>query len=150
MAYDKWPGAPDPGCARWQPGYPHPGHVPQDLVRAPADFAPSGRARQQSDPEALTARRVRNDSRYRVTDVRLQVEGLNADRQPVGRTFAWALVCSFRSGMSSRRPRAAGCRSSFWRSRWTGSAPGWGIEPVLLNSLLRTAPGPGIRAGPRL
>jgi len=35
--------------------------------------------------------RVHNDSRYRVTDVRLQVEGLNADGQPVGRTFAWAL-----------------------------------------------------------
>ena len=35
--------------------------------------------------------RVHNDSRFRVTDVRLQVEGLNADGQPVGRTFAWAL-----------------------------------------------------------
>jgi len=35
--------------------------------------------------------RVHNDSGYRVTDVRLQVEGLNADGQPVGRTFAWAL-----------------------------------------------------------
>src|SRR5437870_4035411 len=29
------------------------------------------------------------------------------------------------SGMSSRRPRAAGCRSSWWRSRLTGSAQGW-------------------------
>jgi hypothetical protein len=35
--------------------------------------------------------RVHNDSRFRVTDVRLQVEGLDADGQPVGRTFAWAL-----------------------------------------------------------
>ena len=35
--------------------------------------------------------RVHNDSRYRVTDVRLHVEGFNADGQPVGRTFAWAL-----------------------------------------------------------
>ncbi len=35
--------------------------------------------------------RVRNPSHVRVTDVRLQVEGLDADGQPVGRTFAWAL-----------------------------------------------------------
>lgn len=35
--------------------------------------------------------RVHNDSRFRVTDVRLQVDGLDADGQPVGRTFAWAL-----------------------------------------------------------
>ena len=35
--------------------------------------------------------RVHNDSRFRVTDVRLQVEGLDANTQPVGRTFAWAL-----------------------------------------------------------
>ena len=35
--------------------------------------------------------RVHNASRFRVTDVRLQVEGLNADGQPVGRAFAWAL-----------------------------------------------------------
>jgi hypothetical protein len=35
--------------------------------------------------------RVHNDTGFRVTDVRLQVEGLDADRHPVGRTFAWAL-----------------------------------------------------------
>jgi hypothetical protein len=34
--------------------------------------------------------RVRNGSRFRVTDVRLQVEGLDADGQPVGRMFVWA------------------------------------------------------------
>ena len=46
----------------------------------------------ETDP--VTSRiegRVHNDSRFRVTDVRLQVEGLNADGQPVGRAFAWAL-----------------------------------------------------------
>jgi hypothetical protein len=35
--------------------------------------------------------RVSNSSRVRVTDVRLQVEGLDAGGQPVGRTFAWAI-----------------------------------------------------------
>ena len=34
---------------------------------------------------------VFNDSPYRVTDVRLQVEGLDADHHPVGRTLAWAI-----------------------------------------------------------
>ena len=33
---------------------------------------------------------VFNDSPYRVTDVRLQVEGLDPDRQPVGRRLVWA------------------------------------------------------------
>lgn len=33
---------------------------------------------------------VFNDSPYRVTDVRLQVEGLDPNRQPVGRTLVWA------------------------------------------------------------
>jgi len=33
---------------------------------------------------------VFNDSQYRVTDVRLQVDGLDPDRQTVGRTFVWA------------------------------------------------------------
>jgi hypothetical protein len=32
---------------------------------------------------------VFNDSPYRVTDVRLQIEGLDPDRQTVGRTLAW-------------------------------------------------------------
>jgi len=34
---------------------------------------------------------VLNDSPYRVTDVRLQVEGLDADHHLVGRTLAWAI-----------------------------------------------------------
>ncbi len=34
---------------------------------------------------------VFNDSPYRVTDVRLQVEGLDADHHLVGRTLAWAI-----------------------------------------------------------
>lgn len=35
--------------------------------------------------------RVHNDSPYRVTNVRLRVEGLDADSHPVGQRFAWAL-----------------------------------------------------------
>jgi len=34
---------------------------------------------------------VYNDSPVRVTGVRLQVEGLDADRHPVGKSLAWAL-----------------------------------------------------------
>ena len=34
---------------------------------------------------------VFNDSPYRVTDVRLQVEGLDADHHSVGRRLAWAV-----------------------------------------------------------
>ena len=34
---------------------------------------------------------VFNDSPYRVTDVRLQIEGLDADRHPVGHRLAWAI-----------------------------------------------------------
>jgi hypothetical protein len=34
---------------------------------------------------------VYNDSTLRVTDVRLQVEGLDADSRPLGRRSAWAL-----------------------------------------------------------
>jgi hypothetical protein len=34
---------------------------------------------------------VFNDSPYRVTDVRLQVEGLDADHRSVGRRLAWAV-----------------------------------------------------------
>jgi hypothetical protein len=34
---------------------------------------------------------VRNDSPYRVTDVRLEVEGFSADRHPVGQRVVWAL-----------------------------------------------------------
>lgn len=35
--------------------------------------------------------RVHNDSAYRVTNVRLQIEGLDADDRLVGRAVAWAL-----------------------------------------------------------
>jgi hypothetical protein len=34
---------------------------------------------------------VFNDSPYRVTDVRLQIEGLDAERHPVGLRLAWAV-----------------------------------------------------------
>ncbi len=47
----------------------------------------------EPEPDPVAARiegRVHNDSSFRVTDVRLQVEGLDAGGQPVGRTFAWA------------------------------------------------------------
>ncbi len=48
----------------------------------------------EPETDSVTPRiegRVHNDSLFRVTDVRLQVEGLDADGRPVGRTFAWAL-----------------------------------------------------------
>jgi hypothetical protein len=35
--------------------------------------------------------RVYNDSTYRVTNVRLRIEGLDADSRPVGQKLAWAL-----------------------------------------------------------
>jgi hypothetical protein len=44
---------------------------------------------------------VYNDSPLRVTDVRLQVEGLGADDHPVGKTFAWALGDIVPSGETS-------------------------------------------------
>ena len=34
---------------------------------------------------------VFNSSQYRVTDVRLEIEGLDADHHPVGRRLAWAI-----------------------------------------------------------
>lgn len=34
---------------------------------------------------------VFNDSPYRVTGVRLQVDGFNAERHPLSQTFTWAL-----------------------------------------------------------
>ena len=48
------------------------------------------------EPEGKTPRprieaSVRNDSPYRVTDVQLEVEGLSADEQSVGRRVVWAL-----------------------------------------------------------
>ena len=52
------------------------------------------RVSSQPEPDPVASRiegRVHNDSRFRVTDVRLQVDGLDADGQLVGRTFAWAL-----------------------------------------------------------
>ena len=45
----------------------------------------------ETDPVApRIVGRVHNDSPFRVTDVRLEVQGLDANRQAVGRTFAWA------------------------------------------------------------
>ncbi|MGH7392221.1 MAG: FxLYD domain-containing protein [Candidatus Rokuibacteriota bacterium] len=37
------------------------------------------------------AGQVHNDSPFRVTAVRLRVEGLDADSRPVGQAFVWAL-----------------------------------------------------------
>lgn len=42
-------------------------------------------------PTPRIAASVRNDSPYRVTDVQLEVEGLNTDEQSVGRRVVWAL-----------------------------------------------------------
>jgi hypothetical protein len=48
--------------------------------------------RQETDPVARRIEgRVHNESPFRVTDVRLQIEGLDADRRAVGWTFAWAV-----------------------------------------------------------
>jgi hypothetical protein len=44
-----------------------------------------------SDGAATIKGSVFNDSQYRVTDVRLQIEGLDADRHLVGRSLAWAI-----------------------------------------------------------
>ena len=35
--------------------------------------------------------RVHNESRFPVTNVRLQIEGFDGDSRPVGRTSAWAI-----------------------------------------------------------
>lgn len=44
---------------------------------------------------------VHNDSRYRVTDVQLRVEGLNADNHQVGQRVVWALGDIAPSGETS-------------------------------------------------
>jgi hypothetical protein len=44
-----------------------------------------------TDGAATIKGSVFNDSQYRVTDVRLQIEGLDADRHLVGRRLAWAI-----------------------------------------------------------
>jgi hypothetical protein len=44
---------------------------------------------------------VHNDSPYRVTDVRLRVEGLNADNRQVGQRVVWALGDIAPSGETS-------------------------------------------------
>jgi hypothetical protein len=41
--------------------------------------------------DAEDRRARRSDSPHRVTDVRLRIEGLDAENQSVGPTFAWAL-----------------------------------------------------------
>jgi len=60
--------------------------------------SPNGWFRVSWAPQANGATRtpriqasVHNDSPYRVTDVRLRVEGLDADSHPVGQRSAWAL-----------------------------------------------------------
>ena len=45
----------------------------------------------EDGPPAIIKGRVFNDSPYRVTDVRLQLEGLDANHQSVGRRLAWAI-----------------------------------------------------------
>src|SRR4051812_24328044 len=48
----------------------------------------------QSETDRVAQRiqgRVHNDSPFRVTDVRLQVEGLDVSNRPLGRTFTWAI-----------------------------------------------------------
>jgi hypothetical protein len=60
--------------------------------RPPAPDAFRVSWQQETDPVSPRIEgRVHNDSPFRVTDVRLQVEGLDAGSRPVGRTFAWAL-----------------------------------------------------------
>jgi hypothetical protein len=44
-----------------------------------------------ADGAATIKGSVFNDSQYRMTDVRLQIEGLDADRHPVGHRLAWAI-----------------------------------------------------------
>jgi hypothetical protein len=47
---------------------------------------------QETDPVASRIEgRVHNDSPFRVTDVRLEVQGLDPDNRLVGRTFTWAI-----------------------------------------------------------
>ena len=48
----------------------------------------------QREKDPVAARilgRVQNLSLFRLTDVRLDVQGLDADRRPVGRMFVWAI-----------------------------------------------------------
>src|SRR5438445_12887471 len=60
--------------------------------RLPAPEAFRVSWQQETDPVSPRIEgRVHNDSRFRVTDVRLQVEGLDAGSRSVGRTYAWAL-----------------------------------------------------------
>jgi hypothetical protein len=60
--------------------------------RPPASDAFRVSWQRETDPVAQRIEgRVHNDSQFRVTDVRLQVEGLDGGSRPVGRTFAWAL-----------------------------------------------------------
>src|SRR4051812_8977883 len=71
------------------------------MCAAPACAEPGGRPANDAfhvswapEPKGLTSRiegRVHNASRFRVTDVALQVEGLDAGGRSVGRTSAWAL-----------------------------------------------------------
>lgn len=69
---------------------PAPGSAQTDArvtVRFRASLAPppDGGARSRISGDVV------NDSPYRVTNVRLEIEGLNTDNGSVGRTFAWAV-----------------------------------------------------------
>jgi len=60
--------------------------------RPPAPDAFRASWQRETDPVASRIEgRVHNDSPFRVTDVRLEVYGLDADRRAVGRTFVWAI-----------------------------------------------------------
>ncbi len=56
----------------------------------------------ETDPVAHRVEgRVHNGSPFRVTDVRLDVRGLDANRRPVGQTFVWAIGDIASGGQSS-------------------------------------------------
>ena len=53
---------------------------------------------------------VHNDSPYRVTNVRLQIEGLDAGDRPVGLALAWRSGTSLRAGRARSSRRASRAR----------------------------------------
>jgi hypothetical protein len=66
----------------------------------PAAFAVS--LKREADPAAARIEgRVDNASAYHLTDVRLEVEGLDANRRSVGRIFVWAIGDLVPGGQSS-------------------------------------------------
>ena len=58
--------------------------------------------KREADPVAARIEgRVDNASAFRVTDVRLEVEGLDADRRSVGRILVWAIGDLMPGGQTS-------------------------------------------------